>query len=102
MAIHKVTNTTNADWLQWIVDGSSKNKKTGLRNQYLVTNYPSTGNWACNCPSNMMPKDGLPKQDCKHILEVRLSLAQIGVTSLRTNDRVKVQSAERTGRVFKS
>ena len=81
--------------VHWHIEGTSRNKSTGLRNVYTVTLYP-TGRWACSCPAHKFQPE--PREDCQHILKVKLNRGDGGnnVPSLVT----KILTPE-VHRVFK-
>ena len=78
---------------KWQIEGTSRNKNTGLRNVYTVILYP-TGHWACSCPAHKFQPE--PREDCQHILKVKLSRGE-GSSGIVAK---KIQTPE-VHRVFK-
>lgn len=68
---------------QWLVPGTSINKKTGKHNEYLVT-CEINDTWKCDCGSWMFQKKETwvngKRVDCQHILRKKLELG-IGITA---------------------
>jgi hypothetical protein len=70
---------------QWQIEGTSRNKRTGLRNVYTVTRYES-GRWACSCPAHKYQP--APREDCQHILKVRLFVGETAGAALLSSKKI--------------
>lgn len=80
---------------QFTVTGKSKNRKTGKPYEYTVSiRHDET--WECSCPNWTQNH---PREDCKHILAMKLKQTAGFVAPLVVDDKLSLEQA--TGRKFR-
>ena len=90
--IHKIVNPRFGYVSQW-THGASPTKNNSSPDPYTVREAKD-GNWSCSC---MNWTRNHPREDCKHILRVKMQEAK----PVEVKVQPKMQFVQATGRVFR-